>query len=79
MQTLDSIVERGARTYPDTVALIDGDLSWTWSEFDAAVNRAAAALQASGIGHGDRVGACDLNSATYFALYFGAARIGAIL
>jgi fatty-acyl-CoA synthase len=51
MQTLDSIVERGARTYPDTAALIDGDLSWTWSEFDAAVNRAAAALQASGIGH----------------------------
>jgi len=36
MQTLDSIVERGARTYPDTVALIDGDLSWTWSITDPA-------------------------------------------
>ena len=79
MQTLDSIIRRGALTYPDRVALIDGDLKWTWSDFEEAVTRAAAALRASGVGPGDRVAACDYNSATYFALYYGAARIGAIL
>ena len=79
MQTLDSIVRRGALTYPHTVALIDGEIEWTWADFDAAVDRAAAALRDSGVGPGDRVAACDYNSATYFALYYGAARLGAVL
>ncbi len=43
------------------------------------MDRAAAALRSYGVGPGDRVAACDVNSATYFALYYGAARLGAIL
>jgi acyl-CoA synthetase (AMP-forming)/AMP-acid ligase II len=79
VQTLESIVRRGAVTYPNRIALIDGNLEWTWNDFDAAVNRACAALQAGGIGPGSRVAACDYNSATYFALYFAVSRLGAIL
>jgi fatty-acyl-CoA synthase len=79
MPGLDFIVRRGAHTRPGRTALVDGDLRWTWSEFDAQVTRAADALRAAGIGAGDRVAGAAYNSAAYFALYYGAARLGAIV
>jgi acyl-CoA synthetase (AMP-forming)/AMP-acid ligase II len=79
MLTLDFIVRRGASRTPDRVAVIEGDAQWTWRDFDAEVNRAAAALSELGVGTGDRVAAAGYNSAEYLALYYGAARLGAII
>lgn len=79
MLTVDSVVRRGALTTPDDVALIDGETTWTWADFDDQVTRAASALRSLGIEPGDRVAAAALNSAAYFGLYYGAARLGAVL
>lgn len=42
-------------TEGDGLALIDDDRTWTWSQYTAAVHRAAAALHGLGVGPGDRV------------------------
>ena len=77
--TLDAIVRRGARQSPDARAIVDARVDWTWRAFDEQVTRAAGALRALGIRPGDRVAAIDTNSATYFAVAYGCARLGAVL
>ncbi len=79
MTTLDSIVRRGERNLPDHVAIVEGDRSWTWREFDGEVTRVASALHEFGLGTGDRIAVADTNSAAYFALYYGVARLGGVL
>lgn len=79
MFSLDGIVGRAADAYPDRVAIIDDDVSWTWAELDRQVTRTADALRALGGGPGTRIAAAAHNSAEYFALYFGAARLQAVL
>jgi acyl-CoA synthetase (AMP-forming)/AMP-acid ligase II len=79
VMTMDSVVRRGARRTPDKVVLSDATASWTWRDFDQHVDRAARALIELGVGPGDRVAAAGYNSAEYFAVYYGAARLGAIL
>ncbi len=77
--TLDAIVRRGARQRPDARVIVDASVEWTWSEFDEQVTRAAGALKQLGIQPGDRVAAISTSSARYFAIYYGCARLGAIL
>ena len=77
--SLDAIVRRGARTIPDATAIVDPHVSWTWAELDRQVTRCADALRTLGLGPGSRLAAADYNSAAYFALLYGAARLGAVL
>src|SRR5438876_3859401 len=51
---------------------------FTYAEFDAAVNRAAAMLGAHGIGKGDVVSLLMPNSAEYIVAYFACWKLGAI-
>src|SRR5437667_5310807 len=51
---------------------------FTYAEFDAAVNRAAAMLRAHGIGKGDVVSLLMPNSAEYIVAYFACWKLGAI-
>lgn len=60
-------------------ALIAGSRRLSFGELDAEACRAAHALRARGVGPGDRVAALMRNGAEYVALYYGAAKIGAIL
>ena len=50
-----SFLERSARVWPDKTAVIYGRRQLSYSELAAEVQRVAGALQASGIGPGDRV------------------------
>src|SRR5260370_36359211 len=50
----------------------------TYTEFDAAVNRAAALLGAHGIGKGDVVSLLMPNSAEYIIAYFACWKLGAL-
>ena len=43
------------RRFPDRPALIWRDRTWTWGDFSSRVQRAAGALAARGVQHGDRV------------------------
>lgn len=52
---------------------------WTYNELNQQSSQLARALMSLGIGVGDRVGVMAGNCAEYAAIFFAAARIGAIL
>ncbi|MFD1710239.1 AMP-binding protein [Ottowia sp. GY511] len=60
-------------------AFIDQDATYTWPEMDRLATRIGQRLQALGIGHGDRIGVILPNQIEWVALYFAAARIGAVV
>jgi fatty-acyl-CoA synthase len=78
-QTLDDIPRRSARRFASRTAIIDGDTSLTFAEFDATVDRAAAALSDTGLTKGDRLALLSHNCWHYPVLVFATARIGVIL
>lgn len=60
-------------------ALIAGDRRLTFAELDSEACRAANFLRDHGIGPGDRVAVLLRNGVDYVALYYAAAKLGAIL
>ena len=53
--------------------------SWTWREFDNAVGRLTAVLQAYGLKRGDRVGIVARNHVAHVLLLLACARLSAIM
>ncbi|WP_193466211.1 acyl-CoA synthetase [Mycobacterium novum] len=76
---LGDIPRRPARKHPDKIALIDGEVSLTFAEFEQLVDRAAAALQDRGFGPGDRVAVLARNCWQYAVLAFATARAAVVL
>ncbi|QFG25062.1 acyl-CoA synthetase [Actinomadura sp. WMMB 499] len=73
------LLHRTARRRPGKVAIVDGDVRWTFAEFDAAVNRTARALAARGLGKGDRLALVSHNCRQYAVLAFATAKLGVVL
>ena len=46
---------RARRLYADREAVVDGDLRLTYGQFLERCDRWSSALQALGVGHGDRI------------------------
>ncbi len=63
---------------PDAVALELDGRSLTFGELDARSSQVAQALRASGVSRGDRVAFIDKNSAEWFEVSFGLAKLGAV-
>lgn len=63
----------------DEAFLHDGDDTITFSGFDELADRVAAGLLARGVERGDRIGLLGPNTAQWLAVFFGAARIGAVV
>jgi len=61
------------------LALIAGETRLTFAQMNAAANRAADALARLGVGRGDRIAVLLRNGVDYVALYYAAAKLGAIL
>ncbi|CCE03090.1 acyl-CoA synthetase [Bradyrhizobium sp. STM 3809] len=78
-QTLGDLLRRSAARTPGKTAVICGDTSWTYAEFNAVVDRLAAGLAARGVGKGERVAILARNSHAFAALRFALARLGAVL
>ncbi len=78
-QTLGTLLTEHARSYPDQLALVDGDVRLTWPELDARVHRVAAALTANGVARGDRILWLGQNSFRVLELLFACARVGAVI
>ena len=53
--SVGDLLRRTALRYPDKLAVVAGDLRFSFAEFDAAVNRAANALADRGLAKGDRL------------------------
>lgn len=76
---LGDIPRRSARKQPDKVAIIDGEVSLTFAEFEHLVDRAAAALRDNGFAPGDRVALLAHNCWQYAVLAFATARAAVVL
>ena len=79
MPTVGALLERRALLDRDTPALIAGSLRLNFGQLQVWVEAVAGALAAEGVGRGDRVAVLSPNSPEGVALYYGAARNGAIL
>jgi fatty-acyl-CoA synthase len=77
-QALGDLLRRSALRYPDKLALVSGELRWTYAEFDGAVNRTAAALSGR-VEKGDRLALLSHNCWQFAVLNFALARLGVIL
>ncbi|MGW6305272.1 class I adenylate-forming enzyme family protein [Streptomyces niveus] len=70
---LGSYLARSARYWPEDTALVCGDRTWTFEQFDRATNRLASALISRGLRTGDAVASLAWNRGELveveFALY----------
>jgi fatty-acyl-CoA synthase len=80
-ETIGANLERTVARFGDREALVDvaAGTRWTYTQFDADVNRLALGLLARGITKGDRVGIWAPNCAEWVLTQYATAKIGAIL
>jgi acyl-CoA synthetase (AMP-forming)/AMP-acid ligase II len=74
-----SWIERRARIAPDDVALIAGELSFTYGEFAGRIRQLANGLQRLGVGRGHRVAWLGPNHPAFLESLFAAGLLGAAL
>jgi fatty-acyl-CoA synthase len=77
--SLGDLLRRTAARRPDKLALVNGELRWSFAELDQAVNRTARALAARGVRHGDRIAIVSHNCWQYVTASYALARLGAIM
>lgn len=77
--TFGDLIREHRRSYPDAIALVDGEVRLTWPELDERTNRLADALTGAGIGPGDRILWLGQNSFRIWELLGAAAKIGAMV
>lgn len=68
-----------ARTYPDKVAIIDGEHKFTYRELSDRTVKLKQSLKEMGVKKGDRVGLLMLNDFRYIELMYGVTALGAIV
>ncbi|MBI5590814.1 MAG: long-chain-fatty-acid--CoA ligase [Deltaproteobacteria bacterium] len=73
------ILKRAVKLYPDKVAVVDGDVRWTYKDVEKRVYQVFHAEQGMGISRGGRVAMLDFNSYRYLEVYFGMALTGDVL
>jgi len=78
-QSLGEIARLQGRLNPQRTAFVFEGRSTTFADFDVRVDRVANGLSAAGVTKGSRVAYLGKNSDHYFELFFGAARIGAVI
>ena len=83
-QTLPALLEARARADPDAPFLLFDDLQGqvttrTYREFDRETNRVAHLLGRLGVRRGDTVTLLLANCLEFLALWFGAAKLGALI
>ena len=78
-QTFGSLIDRAAERWPDREALWFEGRRWTFAEQRAEIDRAAKALIAARVRHGDHVCLWLGNSPEHVFLFFAIAKVGAVL
>ncbi len=77
--TVADVTRYHARTRPDKVALHFEGEKITYAALDRRANQVAQGLRAGGIVRGTRVAILAKNSPAFFELWFGAAKLGAVI
>lgn len=65
--------------YPEKIAIVDGDRSFTYPQIEARAGALARFFQSQGIEPKDRLSILEVNSHAFLETYYAAAGIGAIL
>jgi acyl-CoA synthetase (AMP-forming)/AMP-acid ligase II len=78
-RTIPGLVADAAERFGDRLAVADGDTRLTYADLHQEAGTFGAALAASGIGPGDRVGLWAPNSARWIVAVLGLWRAGAVL
>jgi long-chain acyl-CoA synthetase len=71
-------LDRAAFHFPGHTAVIDGDRSVNYREFNDDANRVASALTTLGLQPGDLAALCAPNSYAWLVFYFGTIKTGAV-
>ncbi|MFT7649875.1 MAG: acyl-CoA synthetase (AMP-forming)/AMP-acid ligase II [Candidatus Poriferisodalaceae bacterium] len=74
-----ALIARAAELFADVEAISDGDMSMTYAEFGERVDQCAAALVASGVDAGDRVGVWAPNSWEWVVAAMATLRAGGVV
>jgi fatty-acyl-CoA synthase len=74
-----AFLRRSAEVYPGKAAVIHGDRTFTYREFDARCRRFASVLAARGIGRGDTVAIMAPNVPALLEAHYAVPGLGAIL
>ena len=74
-----SFLARSALTFPDKVAVVDGDRRFTYREFHQRCLRLASALERRSIGKGDTVAVLAPNVPALLEAHYGVPLVGAVL
>ena len=77
-RTVDSVLRQAAAAWPDRHGVVDAFSSYTYSDLDKVVDRAATGIASLGIVPGDRVLLQLPNSSGFAVALFGLLRAGAI-
>ncbi len=77
--TPTAYLRRSATVFADRIAVIDGDLSYTYAEFYARAQRLAGALRALGIVSGERAAVLAPNTHVLLEAHYGVPLAGAVL
>lgn len=80
-ETIGANLSRTVAAHPDRDALVDvpSGRTWTYAQFDAAVDELARGFLAAGVAKGDRVGIWSPNCPEWTLVQYATARIGAVL
>ncbi len=78
VMNLAHFLRQSAKRYPNEIALVWGEQTWTWAQVDARVDATATALTARGVGKGDRVLVQAKNSNQFLESMFVCFRLGAV-
>src|SRR5438132_4149292 len=70
---------RARKVYPERIAVIDGESSWTYAQFLDRCDRWSTALQELGIGLGDRVAYLAPNTHAQLESFYSVPQIGGVL
>src|SRR6478736_8787078 len=76
-RAIADLVREHARARPGQTALRQGGRQLAWGDFDALVDRVAAALQRDGVQPQQSIAICGANSIEYAVLFLGGLRAGA--
>ncbi len=78
-QTIPELIADSCARYDEVEALVDGDVTLTYAELQPTIERAARALVAAGVEHGDRVAIWAPNSWEWPVAALAAHLVGAIV
>ena len=70
---------RARKVYPEQIAVIDGDLRWSYAQFLDRCDRWSAVLQRLGVGAGDRVAYLAPNTHAQLESFYSVPQLGAVL